>query len=106
MLLIYRYIFVLSGGCRKHPAHRSEFPPGEQGFPDLPANPSEEWSRSLFVRAMKKSGALYDAMESRCYDGTIRVLNENYPPAGKEITAIVLFELALYAFLLAEKFCF
>ena len=49
----------------------------------------------LFVRAMKKSGALYDAMESRCYDGTIHVLTENYPPKAKEIAGIACFEILL-----------
>jgi len=44
-----------------------------------------------FIRAIKKSNALYDAMESRCYDGTIHVLNETYPPVKKEIAAIVNF---------------
>ena len=46
---------------------------------------------------MKKSNALFDAMESRCYDGTIHVLTENYAPKKNEITAIVLFELLLLA---------
>ena len=46
----------------------------------------------LFVRSMKKAGALYDAMESRCYDGTIRVLTEDHPPKSKEIFWIILFE--------------
>ena len=44
---------------------------------------------------MKKSGALYDAMESRCYDGTIHVLTENYPPKAKEIAGIACFEILL-----------
>ena len=49
----------------------------------------------LFVRSLKKSGALYDAMESRCYDGTIHVLTENYPPKKAEIFLILLFEILL-----------
>ena len=37
----------------------------------------------------EKSDALYNAMEARCYNGDIRVLDENFPPAGKEIILIV-----------------
>ena len=32
----------------------------------------------VFVRALKQSDALYNAMESRCYDGEIRVLSGEY----------------------------
>ena len=104
MLLIYRYIFVLleiASNLRTAQNSRlgnKDYRTSLKSFGAL--------ASALFIRAIKKSNALYDAMESRCYDGTIRVLNETYPPAGKEIIAIVLFELALYAFLLAEKFCF
>ena len=49
----------------------------------------------LFIRALKKSGALYDAMEARCYDGTIRVLTENHPPKRAEIFLIAFFEILL-----------
>ena len=104
MLLIYRYIFVLleiASNLRTAQNSRlgnKDYRTSLKSFGAL--------ASALFIRAIKKSNALYDAMESRCYDGTIRVLNETYPPAGKEIAAIVLFELALYAFLLAEKFCF
>jgi cobalt/nickel transport system permease protein len=49
----------------------------------------------LFVRSMKKAAALYDSMEARCYDGTLRVLNENCPPRLPEIAAIAVFELFL-----------
>jgi len=102
--LIYRYIFVLleiASNLRTAQNSRlgnKDYRTSLKSFGAL--------ASALFIRAIKKSNALYDAMESRCYDGTIRVLNETYPPAGKEIVAIVLFELALYAFLLAEKFCF
>ena len=49
----------------------------------------------LFIRAMKRSNALYDAMEARGYDGKIRVLRKNYPAKAKEIAGIVLFEAVL-----------
>ncbi len=90
MLLIYRYIFILLevasnisisqasrlGQCNYKTAIKS--------FVALVS--------ALFVRAMKKSSALYDAMESRCYDGTIRVLHESLPPKSRDIVAVILFE--------------
>ena len=50
---------------------------------------------ALLLRALKKSNALYDAMESRCYDGTIRVLSKEYPAKASEITWIIVYEAVL-----------
>ena len=47
---------------------------------------------ALFVPSIRRSNALYDALESRCYDGTIRVLSQEQPVKNKEIMWIVLFE--------------
>ena len=47
----------------------------------------------LFIRSFKRANALYDAMESRCYDGTIHVLNETFPPEKKHILSIAVFEI-------------
>ena len=49
----------------------------------------------LFINAFKKSSFLYDAMESRCYDGKLRVLKESYPIQKKHLFLIFLFELFL-----------
>lgn len=104
MLLIYRYIFVLleiSSSIRTAQDSRlgnKDYRTSLKSFGAL--------ASALFIRAIKKSNALYDAMESRCYDGTIHVLNETYPPVKKEIAAIVIFEALLYGFLIAETFWF
>ncbi len=95
MLLIYRFIFVLmdlasamntAQNCR---LGNKNFITSCKSFGAL--------GSTLFVRAMKKSNALYDAMESRCYNGTINVLTENCPPKRQEIIAIILYELLLLA---------
>ena len=52
----------------------------------------------LFIRAIQKSGRLYDAMESRCYDGTIRVLHQQYPVKRKELFLCIGYELLLLYF--------
>lgn len=93
MLLIYRFIFVLLEiASRILTAQKSRL-----GNRDLKTSVKSFGSMVsvLFIRSLKKSGALYDAMESRCYDGTIRVLTENYPPKKAEILLIFVFEIFL-----------
>ena len=57
----------------------------------------------LFIRALRRSNALYDAMESRCYDGKIKVLSVQHPVKKKEVALIVLFELVLLAMTIWRK---
>ncbi len=93
MMLIYRFIFVLMeissaiSTAQDSRLGNKDFKTSLKSFGAL--------ASVLLIRAMKKSNALYDAMESRCYGGTIRVLDENYPPKGNEIIYIVLFEFFL-----------
>jgi cobalt/nickel transport system permease protein len=49
----------------------------------------------LFIRAVKKADHLYNAMESRCYTGDIRVLEQDYAPKAAEITAMACFDLLM-----------
>ena len=95
MLLIYRFIFVLfeiSSAIRT--AQNSRL--GNRDYRTSMKSLQRPWFSALFIRAMKKSNALYDAMESRCYDGTIHVLDETFPPRKREICWILFFEAALY----------
>lgn len=93
MLLIYRFVFVLlsvASAIRVSQQSRlgyQDFRTSVKSFGGLGA--------MLFIRAMKRANAIYNAMESRGYDGRIRVLKEEYPPRPKEVAYIVLFELAL-----------
>ncbi len=93
MMLIYRFIFVLMNlaavmstaqNCR---LGNKDFRTSCKSFGSM--------ASTLFIRSMKKSNALYDAMESRCYDGKIHVLIENYPPRKKEVFLIILYETLL-----------
>ena len=93
MLLIYRYIFVLLD-VAYHIITSQHSRLGNRDFKTACKSFGGMVS-VLFVRSMKKAGALYDAMESRCYDGTIRVLTENYPPRAREIFWISVFEILL-----------
>lgn len=102
MLLIYRFIFVLLdissaiSVSQKSRLGNINYRTSLKSFSAL--------AFSLFIRSIKKSGVLYDAMESRCYDGTIHVLSENYPPVKKEIIYITVFEIILYSIVLWRRF--
>lgn len=86
MMLIYRYIFVVldmasaistSQKCR---LGNKDFMTELRSVGQLLA--------VLLIRSLKKSSLLYDAMESRCYDGDIRVLNEYRPAEMRDAAGV------------------
>lgn len=101
MLLIYRFIFVLLdtasaiGTAQDCRLGNRDYRTALKSFGML--------GSVLMIRAVSRSNKLYDAMEARCYDGTIRVLSETQPPKKKVIAAIVLFDTALFLFALWRK---
>lgn len=93
MLLIYRFIFVLlSAASAIHTSQCSRL--GYKDYRTSIRSFASMWAM-VFIRAMKRANAIFNAMESRGYDGRICVLTEEYPPKKKEIILIVLFELIL-----------
>ena len=103
MLLIYRFIFILlrtasaiatSQRCR---LGNKDYRTSLKSFGLL--------GSALMIRAVARSGRLYDAMEARCYDGRIRVLSESRPPRKSVIAWIAGFDTALFFFALWRKFC-
>lgn len=102
MLLIYRFIFILlsvSSAITNSQHSRlgnKDYKTSLKSFSAL--------ASVLLVRSFKRANALYDAMESRCYDGTIRVLNETYPPDKRHILAIIIFETLLLLLTILERF--
>ncbi|MGI6006140.1 MAG: cobalt ECF transporter T component CbiQ [Ruminococcus sp.] len=102
MLLIYRFIFILldtasaiskSQDCR---LGNKDYRTSLKSFGML--------GSVLMIRAVSRSGRLYDAMEARCYDGRIRVLSENRPPRKKIILMIGCFEVLLFSFAVWRRF--
>ena len=77
MLLIYRFIFVLFETASSITVSQQSRL-GNRSFKTRIRSFGKLGS-SLFILALKRSGALYDAMESRCYDGSIRVLSREQP---------------------------
>lgn len=95
MLLIYRFIFVLLDiSSSLSIAQQSRL--GNVDFKTSCKSMGTLLS-TLFIRAFKKSSFLYDAMESRCYDGSIHVLQEAYPVNKLHILYLVLTEFCLIA---------
>ncbi len=93
MMLIYRFIFVLLQTAsaitvsQQSRLGNRDFRTRVRSFGAL--------GSSLFILALKRSNALYDAMEARCYDGSIRVLSKERPAKAGEAAAIVLYEVLL-----------
>ncbi len=56
----------------------------------------------LLVRALNKSSLLFDAMESRCYDGEIRVLTQSVASKTNEKAGVALF---LFVLLTVSVLC-
>lgn len=89
MLLIYRFIFVLFETASSITVSQQSRL-GNRSFKTRIRSFGKLGS-SLFILALKRSGALYDAMESRCYDGSIRVLSREQPAKEGEIAVIALY---------------
>jgi len=101
MLLIYRFIFILFDISSAISVSQHS----RLGNRDLKTScqSAGHLLSALLVRAFQKSSALYDAMESRCYSGSICVLEEDYPPQTKEILFIIIFEGILISIMLYLK---
>lgn len=95
MMLIYRYIFVLLDMASSILTAQS----CRLGNRDLKTaiNSMGQMLSVLLVRAMTRSGQLFDAMESRCYDGKIRVLSDTSKAFLWEKLAVILFLVFLAA---------
>ena len=102
MLLIYRFIFVLLDTAY-HISTAQDCRLGNCNYKTSLKSFAAMCS-TLMVRAVKRSNALYNSMETRCYDGTIRILNENQPPKKHVIFLITLFELFLLILFIWRKF--
>ena len=93
MLLIYRFTFVLMETATAIQTSQKS----RLGYRDFRTSLHSfgQMAAVLFIRALKRSDALYDAMEARGYDGKIRVLKESNPPKRKEIISVMIFEAIL-----------
>ena len=101
MLLIYRFIFVLMNVALEITTAQNSRLGNKDYRTSLHCFSS--MVSVLLVRSLKQANALYDAMEARCYDGTIRVLSEHYPPRKQHILMIAVFDACLTLLILLIK---
>ncbi len=93
MLLTYRFIFILlEVASAILTAQKSRL--GNRNF-RTSLDSFGKMVSILFIRSLKKSTHLYDAMESRCYNGELNVLRDGSRSVCKEIVWIVLYEMVL-----------
>lgn len=99
MLLIYRFIFVLLDTASAIMTSQK----ARLGYENTKTSLQSfgQMAAALFIRAWARSNALYDALESRGYDGELRVLEESRPVKGKEIMAVAAYEAGLFVLALA-----
>lgn len=102
MMLIYRFIFVLLNTASAISTSQNSRLGNRTYKTSLKSFSS--MASVLLLRSFKRANALYDAMESRCYDGTLDVLSESAPPKLKHIVMITAFELLLFLFVLKGFF--
>lgn len=101
MLLTYRFIFILMESAsailtaQKARLGNRNLKTSIQSFGEMAA--------VVFVRSLKQSDALYNAMESRCYDGEIRVLAGEYQNSRKRMFKMAVFGLLLITLAVWEK---
>ena len=89
MLLIYRFIFVLTD-CAGSISVSQQSRLGNRNY-RTSLHSFGALASCLFIRSIRRSEALFDAMESRCYDGEIRVLPEHRPARFSEAAGIAVY---------------
>ena len=93
MGLIYRFIFVLLDTANMiyiSQNSRLGYSTLKTGFNSL-----GKLIANLFISSYKRSQDIYTAMESRCYDGDINLLENNYTYSYKNISLIIVVEIVL-----------
>lgn len=95
MSLVYRFIFVLletAATIRTSQSSRLGYVSLQSSF-----RATSQLFYSLFIRAFQRSQAVATALEARCYNGEIRVLEKEYPVSVRNYTLVVVIEMLLIA---------
>lgn len=95
MGLIYRFIFVLLDTANMiyiSQNSRLGYSTLRNGFKSI-----GQLITMLFITSYKRSQDIYTAMESRCYDGDINLLESKYKISYRNIVLIILVEVLLIA---------
>jgi cobalt/nickel transport system permease protein len=101
MGLVYRFIFVLLDTANMifiSQSSRLGYSTIRTGYNSL-----GKLITSLFISSYKRSQDIYTAMESRCYDGEINLIEQNYKVSYKSIFLIILLEIFLLVVSLSKN---
>ena len=93
MTLVYRFIFILLDTANTiyiSQNSRLGYSTLKMGFNSL-----GQLIAVLFINSYKRSQNIYTAMESRCYDDEINLLESNYKYSYKNISLIIVIEIIL-----------
>lgn len=93
MLLIYRFLFVISDQTRQI-RNAQTLRLGYQNF-RLSLHSFGTLLSVVLVKSLKRASIQYDAMESRCFTGEIRMLTTTYPPRRKAVLLFILCDVLL-----------
>jgi cobalt/nickel transport system permease protein len=93
MGLIYRFIFVLLDTANMIYISQNS----RLGYSTMrnSYNSLGKLISALFISSYKRSQDIYTAMESRCYDGDINLLENDYKYSYKNISLIIVIEIVL-----------
>lgn len=101
MMLIYRYLFVvmdMAGAIRTSQNCRL----GNKDFV-TELRSMGQMLTVLLIRSMNRASSLFDAMESRCYDGELQVLEEACPAKAGELILVFGFLFVMLGFAVSLK---
>lgn len=103
MYLIYRYIFVLSATLSQmKTAAASRL--GYVGF-GAAMRSTGRIMTSLLVASFQKASASFDAMQSRCYEGRLRFLEERNPLKFSHLAGAAAATAAVVCVMILERVC-
>ncbi len=93
--IVYRFIFVLAETAERIYISQSS----RLGYKNLRSGYISlgQLAANLFIRAYRRSQALFTAMSARCYTGEIRVLETGHRVSVKNVAVIVVLDLSLVA---------
>jgi len=93
MMMIYRYIFVVLDMASAITTSQSCRLGNKDFMTELRS--MGQMLAVLLVRSLNKASMLFDSMESRCYDGEIRVLRESRPAEARDVIGVAAFLLTM-----------
>lgn len=93
MSLIYRFVFVLLDSAAMIRTSQSS----RLGYVNLNSSyrSTSQLLYALFIKSLQRSQAVATALEARCYQGEIRVLEKKFPSSMRNYISIITMDISL-----------